>query len=117
MIEVRHLTKRYGSHTAVSDLNFTIQNGVIYGFLGPNGAGRSTTMNIITGCLGATDGEVLVDRHSISEEPMLAKKRIGYLPERPRCIWKQTAKRTRSGTFCQAWRRLRSFPSGRGIRA
>ena len=83
MIEVKHLTKRYGSHTAVSDLSFTIENGVIYGFLGPNGAGKSTTMNIITGCLGATDGEVLVDGHSVSEEPMQAKKKIGYLPEQP----------------------------------
>ena len=68
MIEVRHLTKRYGNHTAVSDLSFTIENGVIYGFLGPNGAGKSTTMNIITGCLGTTEGEVLVDGHSVSEE-------------------------------------------------
>lgn len=83
MIEVRHLTKRYGNHTAVSDLSFTIENGVIYGFLGPNGAGKSTTMNIITGCLGATEGEVLVDGHSVSEEPLLAKKQIGYLPEQP----------------------------------
>ena len=83
MIEVRNLTKRYGNHTAVSDLSFTIENGVIYGFLGPNGAGKSTTMNIITGCLGATEGEVLVDGHSISEEPLLAKKSIGYLPEQP----------------------------------
>ena len=83
MIEVRHLTKRYGNHTAVSDLSFTIENGVIYGFLGPNGAGKSTTMNIITGCLGATEGEVLVDGHFVSEEPLLAKKQIGYLPEQP----------------------------------
>ena len=83
MIEVRNLTKRYGSHTAISDLSFTIEKGVIYGFLGPNGAGKSTTMNIITGCLGATDGGVLVDGHSVSEEPMEAKKRIGYLPEQP----------------------------------
>lgn len=83
MIEVKNLTKRYGSHTAISDLTFTIEKGVIYGFLGPNGAGKSTTMNIITGCLGATEGEVLVDGHSISEEPMLAKKLIGYLPEQP----------------------------------
>lgn len=83
MIEVRHLTKRYGNHTAVSDLSFTIENGVIYGFLGPNGAGKSTTMNIITGCLGTTEGEVLVDGHSVSEEPLLAKKQIGYLPEQP----------------------------------
>ena len=83
MIQVSHLTKKYGGHTAVSDLSFTIQNGVIYGFLGPNGAGKSTTMNIITGCLGATEGEVLVDGHSVSEEPMAAKKKIGYLPEQP----------------------------------
>ena len=83
MIEVSHLTKRYGNHTAISDLTFTIEKGVIYGFLGPNGAGKSTTMNIITGCLGATDGEVLVEGHSISEEPMQAKKLIGYLPEQP----------------------------------
>lgn len=83
MIEVKHLTKRYGNHTAVSDLSFTIENGVIYGFLGPNGAGKSTTMNIITGCLGATDGEVLVDGHSVIEEPLQAKKSIGYLPEQP----------------------------------
>ena len=83
MIEVKHLTKRYGNHTAVSDLSFTIENGVIYGFLGPNGAGKSTTMNIITGCLGATEGEVLVDGHSVIEEPLQAKKSIGYLPEQP----------------------------------
>ena len=83
MIEVKHLTKRYGGHTAVADLSFTIENGVIYGFLGPNGAGKSTTMKIITGCLGATDGEVLVDGHSVSEEPMQVKRKIGYLPEQP----------------------------------
>ncbi len=83
MIEVRHLTKRYGQHLAVSDLSFTIDKGVIYGFLGPNGAGKSTTMNIITGCLGATEGQVHIDGHSIAEEPMEAKKHIGYLPEQP----------------------------------
>ncbi len=83
MIEVRHLTKRYGQHLAVSDLSFTIDKGVIYGFLGPNGAGKSTTMNIITGCLGATEGQVHIGGHSIAEEPMEAKKHIGYLPEQP----------------------------------
>ena len=54
MIEVKHLTKRYGNHVAVNDLNFTIDKGQVYGFLGPNGAGKSTTMNIITGCLTGT---------------------------------------------------------------
>ena len=83
MIEVKHLTKRYGNHIAVNDLNFTIDKGKVYGFLGPNGAGKSTTMNIITGCLGATEGEVLIDGHSITEEPMQAKRLIGYLPEQP----------------------------------
>lgn len=83
MIEVSHLTKRYGSHTAVSDLSFTIEKGKVYGFLGPNGAGKSTTMNMITGCLGATDGEVKVDGHNVLEEPMEAKRLIGYLPELP----------------------------------
>ena len=91
MIEVRHLTKRYGSHTAVNDLSFTIEKGVIYGFLGPNGAGKSTTMNIITGCLGATDGEVLIGGHNIMDDPMKAKRLIGYLPEQPPLYTDMTA--------------------------
>lgn len=83
MIEVKHLTKRYGNHTAVSDLSFTIEKGQIYGFLGPNGAGKSTTMNIMTGCLAATSGEVKIGGHDIFEEAEEAKKLIGYLPELP----------------------------------
>lgn len=83
MIEVKHLTKRYGDHTAVSDLSFTIQPGQIYGFLGPNGAGKSTTMNIITGCLAATSGQVTVNGHDIFEDSAQAKACIGYLPEQP----------------------------------
>ena len=83
MIEVSHLTKRYGGHTAVSNLSFTIEKGQIYGFLGPNGAGKSTTMNIMTGCLAASEGEVRIDGHDIFEEPQQAKRLIGYLPEKP----------------------------------
>ena len=83
MIEVKHLTKRYGNHIAVSDLSFTIEKGQVYGFLGPNGAGKSTTMNIIAGCLSATEGQVLIDGHDIFEEPEAAKHLIGYLPEFP----------------------------------
>ena len=83
MIEVEHLTKRYGDVTAVSDLSFTIQPGQIYGFLGPNGAGKSTTMNIMTGCLSATEGHVRIDGHDIFQEPNQAKRLIGYLPEQP----------------------------------
>lgn len=83
MIEVEHLTKRYGSHLAVDDISFTVEDGCIYGLLGPNGAGKSTTMNILTGYLSATAGTVRVAGHDIAEEPKAAKACIGYLPEQP----------------------------------
>ena len=68
LIEVKHLTKRYGDHTAVSDLTFSVEEGQVYGFLGPNGAGKSTTMNIMTGCLAATSGEVTIGGYDIFED-------------------------------------------------
>jgi ABC-2 type transport system ATP-binding protein len=83
MIEVEHLTKRYGNHTAVSDLSFYVQKGQVYGFLGPNAAGKSTTMSILTGCLAATSGKVSIGGHDIVEDALEAKKLIGYLPEQP----------------------------------
>ena len=83
MIEVKHLTKKYGTHLAVDDLSFTIEKERIYGFLGPNGAGKSTTMNIMTGYIGASSGDVIINGHNILEEPEKAKKCIGYLPEIP----------------------------------
>lgn len=90
MIELSHLTKRYGEHLAVSDLSFTVDSGHIYGFLGPNGAGKSTTMNIITGCLSATEGSVCIDGHDIFEEPEQAKQLLGYLPEQPPLYMNET---------------------------
>ena len=90
MIEISHLTKRYGAHLAVSDLSFTVDSGQIYGFLGPNGAGKSTTMNIMTGCLSATEGAVRIDGHDIFEEPEQAKRLIGYLPEQPPLYMNET---------------------------
>jgi ABC-2 type transport system ATP-binding protein len=83
LIEVRNLVKKYGDHTAVNNISFTVEGGKIYGLLGPNGAGKSTTMNIVTGCLAASDGKVAVDGYDIFENPKEAKKRIGYLPENP----------------------------------
>lgn len=83
MIEVRHLVKDYGAHRAVDDLSLTIEEGHIYGLLGKNGAGKSTTMNIITGYTGATGGTVTVCGYDIFKKPQAAKKRIGYLPETP----------------------------------
>lgn len=83
MIEVAHLTRRFGSHVAVDDLSFTAKLGRIYGFLGPNGAGKSTTMNIMTGYLAATSGSVKIDGLDIMTEPERAREKIGYLPEVP----------------------------------
>ncbi len=83
MIKVSNLTKKYGSNLAVDNISFEIEKGKIYGFLGPNGAGKSTTMNIITGCLAQTEGTVTVDGHDVYDEPLAAKKLIGYLPELP----------------------------------
>ncbi len=83
MIQVSHLSKKYGSRTALDDVSFDVESGHIYGLLGPNGAGKSTTMNIITGCLSSTDGKVLINGYDIFEEPEKAKKFVGYLPEQP----------------------------------
>lgn len=83
MIEVSHLVKKYGNHYAVNDLSFTVEKGQIYGFLGQNGAGKSTTMNIITGYLAATSGEVKINGFDILKQPQEAKKCLGYLPEMP----------------------------------
>ncbi len=83
MIEVSHLTKRYGKHLAVNDLSFTVESGQVLGLLGPNGAGKSTTMNILTGYLSSTEGQVLIGGVDILSDPIAAKKKIGYLPELP----------------------------------
>ncbi len=83
MIEVNHLTKRYGEKVAVNDLSFTVEDGEILGLLGPNGAGKSTTMNILTGYIGASSGEARINGIDILEEPKKAKAQIGYLPELP----------------------------------
>lgn len=83
MVEVKNLTKRYGSSVAVDDVSFTAESGEILGFLGPNGAGKSTTMNIITGYLSSNSGTVTVDGCEILEDPNGAKSKIGYLPEIP----------------------------------
>ncbi len=83
MIEVKNLVKKYGDNVAVNGISFKLEPGRIYGFLGPNGAGKSTTMNIMTGYIGATSGDVIINGHNILEEPIEAKKCIGYLPEIP----------------------------------
>ena len=83
MIEVKDLVKRYGKHVAVDHLSFRVKKGQIYGFLGPNGAGKTTTMNMLTGYLAASEGQIVINGHDVSEEPMEARRCIGYLPEIP----------------------------------
>ena len=83
MIKIEHLVKNYGSNCAVDDISCEIQRGETVGFLGPNGAGKSTTMNILTGYLSASAGRVSVDGIDMLQDPIGAKKLIGYLPEQP----------------------------------
>ncbi len=83
MIEVKSLSKRYGDNYAVDNISFTVNDGEILGFLGPNGAGKSTTMNILTGYLSSSSGEAKINGIDILEDPIEAKKQIGYLPEQP----------------------------------
>ncbi|MDE6733025.1 MAG: ABC transporter ATP-binding protein [Oscillospiraceae bacterium] len=83
MIEVTNLTKTYGSKLAVDNISFTAKDGEILGFLGPNGAGKSTTMNILTGYLSSTSGSAKINGIDVLENPIGAKKGIGYLPEQP----------------------------------
>jgi ABC-2 type transport system ATP-binding protein len=83
MIEVRNLTKAYGSFEAVKDISFTVATGQACGFLGPNGAGKTTTMRIITGYMPATAGSVRVEGFDVFEDSFEVRKRIGYLPEHP----------------------------------
>ena len=81
MIEVKNVTKKYGSITAVDNISFKIEEGEIVGLLGPNGAGKSTTMNMITGYIEPTEGEILINGYDISRKPKKAKSQIGYMPE------------------------------------
>ena len=83
MVEVRNLSKKYGGVTALDNVSFTLKEGGIYALLGRNGAGKSTTMNIMTGYLEPSSGEVTVNGISMTKQPVEAKKHIGYLPEIP----------------------------------
>ena len=83
LLEVCELTKKYGGKTAVESITFSVERGEILGLLGTNGAGKSTTMNMITGYLASTSGQIRIDRQDILENPLEVRKKIGYLPERP----------------------------------
>ncbi len=81
MIEVRNLSKHYGSHRAVNNISFTVNEGEIVGFLGPNGAGKTTTLRIVTCFMPATSGSVTIAGHDVLTESMQVRAVVGYLPE------------------------------------
>ena len=92
MIEVSNLAKHYGSKAALDGISFTVNEGEILGFLGPNGAGKSTTMNILTGYLSSTEGTAKVGGVDVLDNPIEAKRLIGYLPENPPLYMDMTVK-------------------------
>jgi ABC-2 type transport system ATP-binding protein len=81
VIKVENLSKAFGPKLAVNDISFEVERGQVLGFLGPNGAGKSTTMRMVTGFIPPTSGRVIVGGHDVQEEPIAAKRLIGYLPE------------------------------------
>jgi ABC-2 type transport system ATP-binding protein len=107
LIEVQNLTKRYGRFTAVDDVSFRVERGEIFGFLGPNGAGKTTTMRILTGYMPATDGKAFVAGFDIFDQPVEAKRRIGYLPETPPLYPDMTV-----GEYLTFVAKIKGVPSG-----
>ena len=107
MIEVQHLTKRYGPVTAVADVSFRVERGEILGFLGPNGAGKTTTMRILTGYLPPSEGRALVAGFDVFDQPVQAKRRTGYLPETPPLYPEMTVRE-----YLAFVARIKGVPSG-----
>ncbi len=83
MIEAKNLSKRYGDIVAVDDVSFTVARGEVVGFLGPNGAGKTTSMRMLTGFVPPSDGTAVLDGHDIFDDPIAARRAVGYLPEAP----------------------------------
>ena len=122
MIEVQHLTKRYGRVTAVDDVSFRVERGEILGFLGPNGAGKTTTMRILTGYMPATEGKAIVAGFDVFDQPIEAKRRTGYLPETPPLYPDMTVARvprrsSRRSRACPAPERQRARQGRHGAHA
>ena len=92
MIEVKNVTKKYGSITAVNDISFDVKDGEVVGFLGPNGAGKSTTMNMLTGYIEPTQGQIIINGNDILKKPRKAKREVGYMPENVPLYYELTAK-------------------------
>jgi len=91
MIELKNLTKRYGSVLAVNNINLSIPKGEIFGFIGPNGAGKTTTIRMMGGVLAPTEGSVIIEGINMADDPESVKRRIGFIPDRPFLYEKLTA--------------------------
>jgi ABC-2 type transport system ATP-binding protein len=83
MIELTNLSKRYGKFTAVDNISLSIPKGELFGFLGPNGAGKTTTMRMIAGILQPTSGRILIGGDDVTRDPLRAKSKLGFIPDRP----------------------------------
>jgi len=92
MIELKNLTKRFGDIVAVNRLTLFVPEGEIFGFIGPNGAGKTTTLRMMGGVIAPTEGSVIIDAIPMAENPENAKKRIGFIPDRPFLYEKLTGK-------------------------
>ena len=82
-IDISHITKDYGSHKGIFDVSLSVKKGEVYGFLGPNGAGKTTTIKAVVGILDFDEGEILIDGHSIRQEPLTCKQNLAYIPDNP----------------------------------
>ncbi len=91
MIELRNVTKYYADFPAVINLDLIVNQGSVYGFIGPNGAGKTTTIRMLGGLLSPTSGDVIIDGINMRENPVLAKRKIGFIPDRPYLYEKLTA--------------------------
>src|SRR5438045_7894515 len=83
MIQLKGLTKKFGSFTAVNGINLTVPAGELFGFLGPNGAGKTTTFRMIAGILQPTSGSITIAGIDLDRNPIEAKSRLGFIPDRP----------------------------------
>ncbi len=92
MILLEHVTKKYGDYTAVSNLNLEIERGEIFGFIGPNGAGKTTTIKMIGGIMDPTSGSIKIGGINIKDEPEKAKRKVGFIPDRPYLYEKLTGR-------------------------
>lgn len=108
MIQVEHLSKRFGTATAIDDVNFEVRKGEVLGFLGPNGAGKTTTMRILAGFFPPTAGRAVVAGFDVFERPLEAKRRVGYMPEQPPLYTEMTV-----NEFLRFVARIKGLPSDR----